>query len=364
MGVTPPGWYEDQDDPTLARWWDGDRWTEHTLVIAEQVPNVQPPPPPGYAPAGSQAFLEDDDDWNHLEDEGWADATLAGGSIYDPIADPRPSLEPDPDPAPPTSVFSLDDEDPPVFAGTWDVQEPYQPPPRGLADQYRGLPPWMRVAIPSAVALLLLVAVVAIAGALGGDDDGGGDDEDTTTTTILDPVRVRSAALVAAREAALPSLTTSTFADLIPIACEAAREDDTRELAAEIRELRLDDPTLDRLLVGLEAGAEDYCPRDMAANADLIDDLYRSLGVVPGAATSTSSSSSSTSSSSTSTTAGDTTTTRRTTTTSSTTTSTSSTTTSTSSTTTSTSSTTTTSSTIPSGTDGGTDSGFDDGTDP
>src|SRR5690606_36462579 len=69
VGETPPGWYEDQDDPTLARWWDGERWTEHTLVIAEQVPNVQPPPPPGYGRgSGSEAFLEDeDDDWNRLE---------------------------------------------------------------------------------------------------------------------------------------------------------------------------------------------------------------------------------------------------------------------------------------------------------
>jgi hypothetical protein len=75
VGVTPAGWYEDQDDPALARWWDGDQWTEHTLVIANQAPNVQPAPPPGYARAGSDAFLDDEDDseWSRLEDEDpWA----------------------------------------------------------------------------------------------------------------------------------------------------------------------------------------------------------------------------------------------------------------------------------------------------
>lgn len=41
-----PGWYLDRDDPTLARWHDGDDWTEHTLVIADQEPGSEPPPPP------------------------------------------------------------------------------------------------------------------------------------------------------------------------------------------------------------------------------------------------------------------------------------------------------------------------------
>lgn len=26
----PPGWYKDQQDPNLQRWWDGTQWTEHT----------------------------------------------------------------------------------------------------------------------------------------------------------------------------------------------------------------------------------------------------------------------------------------------------------------------------------------------
>jgi hypothetical protein len=41
-----PGWYLDRDDPSLARWHDGEDWTEHTLVIADQEPGSEPPPPP------------------------------------------------------------------------------------------------------------------------------------------------------------------------------------------------------------------------------------------------------------------------------------------------------------------------------
>jgi hypothetical protein len=40
-----PGWFRDPSDPALARWHDGERWTDHTLVIADQTPGEEPPPP-------------------------------------------------------------------------------------------------------------------------------------------------------------------------------------------------------------------------------------------------------------------------------------------------------------------------------
>jgi hypothetical protein len=45
------GWFRDPSDPALARWHDGERWTEHTLVIADQAPGVEPPPPVTANPA-------------------------------------------------------------------------------------------------------------------------------------------------------------------------------------------------------------------------------------------------------------------------------------------------------------------------
>ena len=37
--ISPPGWHQDPDDPSLLRWWDGSRWTEHTSVV-----DLPPPP--------------------------------------------------------------------------------------------------------------------------------------------------------------------------------------------------------------------------------------------------------------------------------------------------------------------------------
>ena len=40
------GWYNDETDPTLARWFDGVAWTEHAVVKADWEAIGQPPPPP------------------------------------------------------------------------------------------------------------------------------------------------------------------------------------------------------------------------------------------------------------------------------------------------------------------------------
>ncbi|WP_237319750.1 DUF2510 domain-containing protein [Streptomyces sp. JJ36] len=46
---TPPGWFADPGytgtGPALERWWDGERWTEHTRPA-----EAPPPPPPGSVP--------------------------------------------------------------------------------------------------------------------------------------------------------------------------------------------------------------------------------------------------------------------------------------------------------------------------
>ena len=46
--MTAPGWYNDEQDPRLARWHDGAGWTDHTMVKADW-PGPGNPPPPGVA---------------------------------------------------------------------------------------------------------------------------------------------------------------------------------------------------------------------------------------------------------------------------------------------------------------------------
>lgn len=50
---TPPaGWYADQSNPRLLRWWDGNMWTQHTQPNAQQ---AAPPQPHAPAPQQPQA---------------------------------------------------------------------------------------------------------------------------------------------------------------------------------------------------------------------------------------------------------------------------------------------------------------------
>jgi len=45
------GWYDDPQDTTLLRWWDGARWTERRQP-RDAVESTPPPPPPPAPPAG------------------------------------------------------------------------------------------------------------------------------------------------------------------------------------------------------------------------------------------------------------------------------------------------------------------------
>jgi hypothetical protein len=45
-----PSWYADPDDAALARWHDGQDWTEFTMVIAAWTSSEPPPPPAGWSP--------------------------------------------------------------------------------------------------------------------------------------------------------------------------------------------------------------------------------------------------------------------------------------------------------------------------
>jgi hypothetical protein len=53
VGSVPAGWYADNQDAALLRWWDGAQWTAHARPRAGSVPVAPTPQPAG--PAGAVA---------------------------------------------------------------------------------------------------------------------------------------------------------------------------------------------------------------------------------------------------------------------------------------------------------------------
>lgn len=53
--MTEPGWYKDSADDSLARWFDGSTWTEHTVKMSDWAGGGTPPPPVERQPAFSAA---------------------------------------------------------------------------------------------------------------------------------------------------------------------------------------------------------------------------------------------------------------------------------------------------------------------
>jgi len=52
MGNPGQGWYDDPQNPTLERWWDGSAWSEHVRARSAVPPVVVTPPPTAAVPAG------------------------------------------------------------------------------------------------------------------------------------------------------------------------------------------------------------------------------------------------------------------------------------------------------------------------
>jgi hypothetical protein len=72
-----PGWFKDPSEPTLARWHDGEDWTEHTLVIADQAPGVEPAPPV-IEPSSADAYFPRHSFGSNGDDDGDRESGLPG----------------------------------------------------------------------------------------------------------------------------------------------------------------------------------------------------------------------------------------------------------------------------------------------
>ena len=297
MRQSAPGWYQDHDDPQLARWWDGDRWTEHTLVLDEQDWSTEPDPParadtrfpaPGFDDTAMEVdsatgFEEDiyapiQDPWADADiddapsetdhDDLWASGAALAGAGAATAAIPTPAWD--------DSAQAGEAWDDTAHPAEWTTRDPRR---RTVAD----LPRWARIAIPLGV-LLLVLLVMALAGALGSSDD------DTTTTSSSSTSEPVPSLPDAARRALLAAgsgpFTLSTFTELIPLACDAAANDAPDELTDRIILLGYDAATVSRLMDGLDAGTAEYCPEDMAESPTMLSTIE--AAAIAGATTTTS----------------------------------------------------------------------------
>ena len=309
MGDAAPGWYEDDEDRRLARWWDGRSWTRHTLVIDDQPAGVEPAPPSAATrfpvPPPPDEWLDDPSFAEGAEpvEYGYEDEAYDTEAFDDAYADEYRWTDEPEQPATGATFRAWPTFDDPDDGG-WRRLDPaddrqFRPPhaPRRgrsrhddelptLGERVRELPTWLRVVAPM-VAVLVALGAVASAGALL-SDDGGGDNLDTEARDedVTDPARLREAADAALDAAGVSWFTRQGFLASIPPTCSAAQEDDAQRVADRIILLGYDDPTVGHLVDGLEAGTLEYCPEDVAEHPTFFEDVFLATGA-EAAATST-----------------------------------------------------------------------------
>lgn len=219
------GWFNDLDDPRLARWFDGEVWTEHTIVKAEWEGPGAPPPP----------------------------VTLAWIPEFD---EPPPSEDPPVDP--PTQVMRV------------------RRPPSNIARvtrRYRHWPLWGRIAAPAGVAVLLIAAI-----------SSSGDKKDQVDTTTASTISIDDAVDVAMSEL---NGTASPIA--VRQVVEAICDNDVAGAAAAAAASAGNDPQATANLVGAAGnGANEHCPEVAKSNPTLLNRIQGAAQALLASTTSTS----------------------------------------------------------------------------
>jgi hypothetical protein len=209
------GWFRDPTDPALARWHDGDRWTEHTLVIADQTPGSEPAPPePTAVPVSS------------------TDDTAAYGGYTDGPAG----------------------ED-------------------GLSDRVRGLPTWAKVLAPLVVVAVLGIAFLVTSG---GDDDSGKTETAGTEAASLNAA-VDAARDAGLTEEVSDARAAALIERICDAATNPSDIDDLGQDLGNLPAATPSD--LRREIRALGKGADARCASDLADAPDLINDLQDAAAV-------------------------------------------------------------------------------------
>jgi hypothetical protein len=279
--VGTEGWYNDEADPAIARWYDGTGWTSHTMVKAEWAGPGEPPPP------GSEAWFVDGPDVDRHDPALYAtvpridtdDQSFAGAS----------SARTATITAPPVMAHAPFDQE---LGGYDDDVEMWGARPVGahfasddpLFDpdddyEYGGYPvarpgiDWGRFGAPLAGVAALVVALLAFQLV---KDDGGdpkGPVESASSVSAID------GAVERARQGLAVDVTDGDLKALIRGLCDVAEGGPVAPVAGDAA-IAVDDPSqLTGLMAAAARGAADYCPASTAASNGAVDDVVAAAGL-------------------------------------------------------------------------------------
>jgi hypothetical protein len=259
--VGSKGWYNDEVDPALARWHDGEQWTAHTLLKDHWHGPGEPPPPPA------------DDPW--IARFGAIDRT------------PEPATE---------ALDAFDDGEDLVMWGTTSAGDHFAADPHHLdrADPYDeydyGYQPahvrraidWQRYAAPLAGVAALVIALVAFQVVR---DDGDHADLPTERTAALGDIEE---AVANARQGLAVPVADGDLKALIRGLCDVGAGGSIQPVAADAAISVSDPAALSPVLAAAARGASDLCPDDTARATGAVDDIVAAAALqVPAATTTT-----------------------------------------------------------------------------
>ena len=251
------GWYNDEVDSALARWFDGERWTSHTLVKADWTEPGDPPPP------------------------------------VEPVLDPWIAKYDGIEPEPATTVLDAVDDDEPELWGTTSAGAHFATDDGsvfGEDDEYahggyaahvrRGID-WARFAAPLAGVAALVLALLAVQLVR---DDGGTTDPPTERTAALGDI---DQAVISARRGLAVDVTDGDLKALIRGLCDVASGGSIEPVAADAAISVTDAASLSPVLAAAARGADKYCPAGTAAADGAIPEVLAaaSLEIVPASTT-------------------------------------------------------------------------------
>jgi hypothetical protein len=115
---TAAGWYPDDSDPTLMRYWDGHHLTGQTMRVDPATTDEEEPTEPAPSPQVDTAepFARTEGTWTTLQSSGGSAPATVADAASDEEAAPEP--EPEPEPAP-VATAKTDDRTPVEMPDQW-----------------------------------------------------------------------------------------------------------------------------------------------------------------------------------------------------------------------------------------------------